>query len=298
MKRLPFILLTSLLLPLPVRAWWPQGHTLIAEGAVRALPAELPGWFRAGGSLIGHLAQDPDVFKSPQAPHARETEEPEHYLDFELLKGKPLPATRYAYLKQCATAGLDPKDVGTLPYSVAEWTERLTLAFAEHRKWPEDLNVRTKCQVYAGLLAHYSGDLCMPLHTTVDHDGRATPDGMSPRTGIHSRVDSLIEKSNLTPEELGKDQQLEVAPKLLPFILAEIERSRGQIDRTYSLEAQLPPRAGEWKPSPEVLAFARERGREASRVTASLYLTAWSSSARVKLPAWLDRAPQKAPNAR
>lgn len=288
-------LIAAAFLALPACAWWPQGHTIVAEGAVRALPAELPGWFREGGSLIGHLAQDPDVLKSPQAPHARETEEPEHYLDFELLKGKPLPANRYTYLKQCAAAGLDPKEVGTLPYAVAEWTERLTIAFAEHRKWPEDPNIRTKCQVYAGLLSHYSGDLCMPLHTTVDHDGRATPDGKSPRTGIHCRVDSLIEKTELTPEELGKDQQLEAATKLLPFILAEIERSRGQIDRTYALEAQLPPREGEWKPSPEVRAFARERGREASRFTASLYLTAWRNSAGVKLPVWLDRAPKKRP---
>lgn len=291
-------LIAAAFLALPVRAWWPLGHSLIAEGAVRALPAELPGWFRAGGSLIGHLAQDPDVFKSPQAPHARDTEEPEHYLDFELLKGKPLPATRYAYLKQCAATGVDAKDAGTLPYAVAEWTERLTIAFAEHRKWPDDPNIRTKCQVYAGLLSHYAGDLCMPLHTTVDHDGRALADGRPPRTGIHSRVDSLIEKANLTPEELGKDQQLEAAPKLQPFILAEIERSRAQIDRTYLLESQLPPRKGEWTPSPEILTFARERGREASRFTASLYLTAWRNSTGVKLPEWLDRAPMKTAAAR
>jgi hypothetical protein len=291
MNRSLFTLSLLLLLPLPARAWWPQGHSLIAEGAVRALPAELPAWFREGGSLIGHLAQDPDVFKSPQAPRARTTEEPEHYLDFELLQGKPLPATRYTYLKQCAAAGLDPKEVGTLPYAVAEWTERLTIAFAEHRKWPEDPNIRIKCQVYAGLLSHYSGDLCMPLHTTVDHDGRATPEGKSPRTGIHARMDSLIEKANLTPEELGKDQKLEAAEKLLPFILEEIQRSRKEIDRTYALEAQLPPREGEWKPTPEVLDFARERGRKAARFTASLYLSAWRNSLQVRLPEWLERKP-------
>lgn len=279
-----------LLLP-PAHAWWPQGHSLIAEGAVRALPEEIPAWFREGGSLVGHLAQDPDVFKSPQAPRARTTEEPEHYLDFELLKGRPLPATRYTYLKQCAAAGLDPKNVGTLPYAAAEWTERLTIAFAEHRKWPEDPNIRIKCQVYAGLLAHYSGDLCMPLHTTVDHDGRATPEGKSPRTGIHARMDSLIEKSNLTAAELGKDQKLDAATALLPFILDEIQRSRKEIDRTYALEAQLPPTTGEWKPTPEVLDFARERGRESARFTASLYLSAWRNSTKVKLPDWLDRKP-------
>ncbi|MCC2667727.1 MAG: hypothetical protein K0Q72_198 [Armatimonadetes bacterium] len=289
MKRLlPFLVLATSC-TVPAAAWWPEGHSVIADGAVRSLPADVPSWFRAGGGLVAHLAQDPDVAKSPQVPIARDTEDPEHYLDFELLKGKPLPATRHEFLRLCARDGLDPKDVGTLPYAVAGWTERLAIAFAEHRKWPDNPHIRTKCQVYAGILSHYTGDLCMPLHTTIHHDGRARPDGTTPRSGIHARVDSLIEKVGLTPDELARDQKIEPAEQLLPYVVAEIEQSRALIDRTYELEPQLPPSQGAWKPSPEVLAYTRERGRESTRFTAALFLTAWRNSAGIKLPPWLNR---------
>lgn len=282
-------LVLAAVLALPARAWWPEGHSVIAEGAALALPVDVPAWFREGGALVGHLAQDPDVAKNPGAPLLRNAEEPEHFLDLELLKGKPLPANRHLFLKLCAAEGVDPKDVGTLPYSVAEGAERLTVAFAEHRKWPLNASIRTKCLVYAGLLAHYSGDLCMPLHTTIHYNGRALPDGRSPRTGIHEKVDSLIERVGLTPADLAADQKVEPLPKLLPGVLEEIERSRALIDRTYELEPQLPPSSGEWKPSPEILAFTRERGRAATRFTAALYLTAWRNSASIKLPTWLKR---------
>src|SRR5437764_832460 len=60
-----------------------------------------------------------------------------------------------------------------------------------------------------GILAHYAGDICMPLHTTVDYDGRVTADGRSPHSGIHAKVDSLIEKLPLRPEDLAAGQKIE-----------------------------------------------------------------------------------------
>jgi len=283
------VLVFGAMLALPALAWWPEGHSTIAEGAVLALPADVPEWFREGGALVGHMAQDPDVAKNSGTPISRAGEEPEHFIDLELLKGKPIPGNRYLFLKLCAAEGVEPKDVGTLPYSVSEGTERLAVAFAEHRKWPANASIRTKCLVYAGLLSHYSGDLCMPLHTTIHYNGRVLADGRSPRSGIHEKVDSLIERVGLTSQELAADQKIEPLPKLLPGVLEEIERSRALIDRTYELEPQLPPTSGEWKPSPEILAFTRERGRAGTRFTAALFLTAWRDSASIKLPAWLKR---------
>jgi hypothetical protein len=256
---------------------------------VKALPAEVPQFFRAGGGMIGHCAQDPDVAKNREAPNLNDEESPEHYLDFELLQGSALPPTRYAFLKFCAEKGLSPKDVGTVPYAIAEWTDRLTVAFAEYRKYPKNPYIQQKCLLYAGILSHYSEDLCMPLHTTVHHDGRARADGSSPRTGIHAKVDSLIEKLALKPDELARDQRIEAMDRLLPAIVKQIEASRALIDRTYALESQLPPAQGEWKPSAEITAFATERARESVRFTASLYLTAWQKSARIQLPPWLER---------
>ncbi|MFN3652512.1 MAG: hypothetical protein ACK47B_23290 [Armatimonadota bacterium] len=274
---------------LPAAAWWPKGHGILARAAVRALPRTMPAYFREGGSLVAHVSEDPDVAKNRDAPHVSDQESPEHFFNAELLQGRPLPETRYQFLKLCAEAKLDPKEVGLLPYAVTEWTERLAVAFAEHRRWPDNPHIRTKTLVYAGFLAHYAGDLEMPLHTTIHHDGRVPPGGKSPRSGIHARVDSLPEKLGLNPKELAKGVRPAAAAEVMPFVLRELEASRAQVDRVYALEAQLPPERGDWPPSPEIRAFTRERAAAATRFLASLYLTAWEKSATIRLPEWLDR---------
>jgi hypothetical protein len=283
---------SALGLTAPARAWWPQGHSIVGEAAVRSLPPEIPRFFREGAGMIAHTAQDPDVAKNRATPNVRDEEEPEHYFDQELLKGRPLPRTRYQFVKLCSEAKLDPKDVGLVPYAVTEWTERLAIGFAEHRKWPENPYIRAKCLLYAGFLAHYAGDLCQPLHVTIHYDGRAGPDGKSPRSGIHAKVDSLIEKLALKPADLARDQKAEVLNPLLPGILKEIERSRALIDRVYALEARLPPERGDWSPAPDVAAFGAERARASTGFLASLYLTAWRKSATLTLPPWLEREGQ------
>ena len=273
----------------PAHAWWTNGHSLIAEAAVKSLPEDVPAPFRGGAALVAHCAQDPDVVKNFATPINKDREEPDHYIDWELLQGKPLPANRYNFVEQCVEAKQDPRKVGLLPYSVAEWTERLAVGFAEYRKWPTNPSIPTKCQVYAGILAHYTGDLCQPLHVTLDFDGRAKPDGSSSHTGIHAAMDSLIEKLGLKADDLAKDQKIEPVDELMPGILAEIQQSRSQIDRTYALEKSLPPRNGAWTPSPEVAKFGTERGREATRFTAAMILTAWRKSARITIPNFIER---------
>ncbi|HVF11020.1 MAG TPA: hypothetical protein VNA16_09475 [Abditibacteriaceae bacterium] len=290
MKRLlAFMLVALTFIYLPAHAWWPAGHSTLSEAAVRALPREMPSYFRRGGAMIAHCAQDPDVVKQRDLPNANDSEQPEHYIDYELLQGRALPPTRYQYVQLCAELKLDPKEVGLLPYAVAEWTERLAMAFAEHRRWPHDYSIRSKSLVYAGFLAHYAQDMCMPLHVTVHHDGRANPDGSSPRTGIHAKVDSLIQKLALKPADLAKHQTIEPVPELMPAIFAELNRSRSLVDRVYELESSLPVENGAWRPRAEISDFTTERGREATRFTAVLCLTAWRKSASLSLPAWLER---------
>lgn len=274
----------------PGLAWWPAGHSTLARAAVRTLPAETPAFFRQGEELIAHLAQDPDVVKNRDAPLASNGEFPEHFIDLELLQGRTLPANRYAYLKLCRELGVEPDKAGTAPYAIAEWTERLAVAFAEHRRWPENRSIQTKALVYAGILSHYATDVVMPLHTTVHYDGRvARPGDESPHTGIHSKVDSLIERLDLQPEQIARDVKPSVLPELLPSIAAEIQRSHLLVDLTYRLEPMLPPARGEWTATPEVRSFTEGRSREAARFLGSLCLTAWNRSEKIRLPEWLKR---------
>lgn len=273
----------------PSFAWFPQGHSIIARSAANITPSDVPSWFRKGAGQIAHDAQDPDVQKNKALPLMTEVEYPRHYIDFELLQNNALPEKVSDYYALCARLNVDPEDVGELPYALREWSERLAMDFAEARKYPKNKYIRTKALVTAGILAHYSGDCDMPLHVTQDHDGRHLPDGKSPKTGIHAKVDSLVERINPSRQELETNQSLAPVGDIWSAINAEIASSRTHINQTYALEPQLPPSKGDWTASPEVRAFTVERTRAGVNWTARLYSWAWAKSAQIQLPDWLKR---------
>ena len=276
-------------------AWYAQGHGVATRVAVAGLPPEVPEFFRAETAAIVHCSADPDVFKEVGLSQLQAYEEPEHYLDLELLKDATLPPTRYDYLRYCYTHELDPAQVGTVPYAVTEWTQRLTYAFAEHRRWPDNPHVRSKCLVYAGMLAHYAQDLCQPLHTTVHYDGRANEDGSSPHSGIHARVDALFQHLPPAAETTATPEKVQPFADVWAETLAEFKRSHALVDKMYELEAELPRARDRGSLTPAVEAFAQERLAACARFTAALYLSAWRDSQAVRLPRWHEREEQARP---
>lgn len=288
MKRFYNILiLFSVLLTTPAWAWWGGGHDILTQAAVKALPEEMPEFFRSAEKMVAHCVYDPDISKERGTPHARQAEYGEHYIDIELLKDHPIPDGREAHIKLCAELGVAPRAVGTLPYALAEWTERLAVAFAEYRKWPDNLMIQNKCFLYAGFLSHYAQDMCQPLHLTIHFDGRVQEDGTRLHRGIHEKVDSAVEILKLDPIKLAKAQKVAAVDNLMPAIIEQIKAGFSLVDSVYAL-------AEDWQdlknPTPELVNFTHDRAREAVRWTASLYLTAWKLSENIKLPGWLDRA--------
>ncbi len=289
MKRILQVLVLSVfVLSSPAFAWWGGGHDILTQASIKALPDELPEFFRSasGESMIAHCAYDPDVSKNRDMAHARAAEYGEHYFDLELIKDNPVPANRDAFIKLCAELNLDPRKVGYLPYAVAEWTERLAIAFAEYRKWPDNPIIQYKCYVYAGFLGHYAQDMCQPLHLTVHFDGIVQKDGSKLHSGIHEKVDSSIEVLKLDPSELAMGQKVEMVGELFPAIVKQLKEGFNLVDNIYELVEQYEALK---KPSTELIDFTNDRSREGVRWTASLYLTAWKMSENIKLPGWLER---------
>ncbi len=260
------------------RAWWAGAHVETVKSAARAPSEQLPAFFREGEGLIAHASIDPDIIRGRDAPALRDAERPEHFIDLELLKGRKLPPTRYAYYRLCQKLGINPAITGTLPYAIIEWTQRLAFAFEEHRRYPDNQYIRFKTLYIAGILSHYAADLCNPLHCTVHYDGRANPDGSSPHTGIHAKVDGLPEKLELTADDFALTDPVEPYEDLLKGVMEEIHASRELIDFVYDNEEKLPRE------------FAVERMRAAARFTARLYETAWSYPFKNGLPSWLDQS--------
>jgi len=270
-------------------AWHDEGHYYIAVAATKNLPEDVPAFFREGSATVGHGALDPDVFKNRALAQINHCEAPEHFFDIEMLEGREIPPLRYDFLKLCQQMRLDPTKVGTLPYSITEWEQRLTIAFAEHRSHPDNPHIQAKCLVYAGLLSHYSGDLHMPLHTSIHWDGRAEEGVPYQRTGIHNKIDALPTKipyNGLFEKPLPTSLAVR---DVFAFTLDELSKSNALVDRAYELEPKYPDWADLELNDDEVRAFTVERTRAAAAFTSDLFLTAWRDSAEVSGPVWLDR---------
>ncbi len=184
--------LVLLLGPASLSAWWCDGHTVLTRASFIALPESMPAFFRAGGTEAGHYVCDPDLFKNNRVPGLSAAELPEHNFDIELLDGHAVPSRRNQFIALCDSLEVVPSKVGYAPYAATEWTERLAIACAEHRRWPENETIKAKCLVYSGILAHYAQDICQPLHVTIHFDGHADADGKVPNTRINVGVYSLI----------------------------------------------------------------------------------------------------------
>jgi hypothetical protein len=284
-------------------AWWPPGHGILTRAALLALPDEVPVFLRSGKGTAVHAVYDPDVLRGVELPnrrtHIRNADRPEHYINLEVLGGRELPPERYDYVKLCADLDVRPERTGLLPYALAEWTERLAAAFAEHRKWPEDEDIRNKCLLFAGYLGHFAQDACQPLHLTVDHHGRTQPDGSVVPGSIHARVDGMVQFLGRKPKELAAGQRIEPLENLFPSIVGQIGRGCALVDTLYNLHerfpglVKVPGKSYEdldptWQRDPSVVKFIDSRAREATRFTAALYLTAWHLSAQMVLPEWFD----------
>lgn len=287
-------------LAVPASAWWGKGHRAASELALRLLPESVPAFMREPEALraIGRGSIDPDFYRHDATPQLKAAEGPEHYLDLEMLEGAELPATRYEYLALIQQKGLKPEIVGVLPYALAESTQRLTLAFADVRRHPDDLMARARCVYLSAIVAHYAQDLCNPLHTSVHHDGRTSKDKnwQTPRSGIHSRSDALIQHVADDPAAVLNDLQAVNLGEVLPAVIAELRRSHALVDRLYELEPQLPKAVDDTTPMPPgpVRDFAFERLRATVAFTSSLWLTAWEASAKVRMPDWYVRAREDA----
>jgi hypothetical protein len=277
--------------PSPALAWHEEGHQAASRAAVASIAKDaMPTFFLAGAGMIAHESVEPDMFMRPIAPpELYEAEAPEHHFDIELLEGNAPPLRRYEYLAFCAARKIDPRKAGLLPFAVTEWTQRLTVALAEHRKWPDNPFIQQKCLVYAGILSHYAADLCQPLHTTIHYDGRARADGNSPRSGIHNKVDALLGKLALDANQPLADLKAAPFDNLMEAVLAEVAASHALVEKVYELEKDLPAYDAPLAADSAAGRFTAERMRACARFIASLYLTAWRDSAKIKLPEWHHR---------
>jgi len=197
----------------PLSAWGKKGHRTVAELALKALPPEPRAWYVGLEGAVTEHASDPDHWKTDRK------EGPRHYMNLEAFGGpNHLPHTLEGARDQ---AGADYYRKGVVPWIIQDRWQDLVVAFRQGD--PGTVAFST------AILGHYLADAHVPLHTTLDHDGKTTD-----QTGIHSRwesslVERYLDASTLTAPSAKADpailerpwEWLRAAHALVPRLLED-----------------------------------------------------------------------------
>lgn len=204
-------------------AWDYEGHCVVNQLALAALPKDFPAFVRVSvaAERIAFLSGEPDRWRNMgnDLPLSH-FNGPDHYLDLEQLDDygltpQTLPIFRYDFVAKLALARaahpeiFSPIDsqrnkdhtrelVGFLPWAIVEYCGKLKSgfsylkAFQEHGGTPEEIaNAQANIIYIMGVMGHFVGDAAQPLHVTKHHHGWVgdNPHGYTTWQGFHQWID-------------------------------------------------------------------------------------------------------------
>jgi hypothetical protein len=273
--------------------WGNEGHMMINRVAAEKLPADVPAFLKKAQEQLAYLGPEPDRWREKSEPALRLSQDPDHFLDMELVEGMTLPPDRYSFYRALEAKRqqlpgqadtLVPEKVGLQPYIVMEVYGRLVAAFREYRHAMRDNKpsefAERNAIFYAGWLGHYVADGANPLHTTVNYNGwtGANPNGYTTEKRIHWKMEGEFVAANqkqlqfasLVPENATRLDN--------PFkdYLAYLQKSHGYVEQVYQLE-KVGGFAGAG--TPESRQFIEQRMAYGADMLRNLWYTAWLDSA-------------------
>jgi hypothetical protein len=291
-------------------AWGPDGHRFINRNAALHMPKEMPAFFRNAADRMEYLGSEPDRWRSTSEPSLKNAQEPEHFIDLELLEDfGELPRKRFDFYRKLeafrasdapanaavvAIAGqtppmqakhdlLVPEKVGLQPWIAIEVYERLIVAFREYRQLRKDGKPTKAAEenavFYAGWLGHYVGDAANPMHTSIHYNGWVgpNPNGYTTDRGIHSDFETRFVHDNFKLQDIAP--LLHPAKRIEGDVFSDyvlyLRDSNRLIEKTYELE-----KSGAFKGSgtAEGREFVAQRLATGTQKLMDLCYTAWLES--------------------
>lgn len=308
LRRAFLCLIVIVTLVSPAWPWGNEGHSAINRVAAEKLPDSVPAFLRNAAAQLAYLAPEPDRWRDTSELALKRSQEPDHYIDLELIEGMELPPDRYSFYRELEARreqtaehadDLLPENVGLQPYITIEVFQRLIVAFREYRAaLREHRNpgfAEANVIFYAGWLGHYVGDGANPLHTSIHLNGwlGPNPNGFTTARTIHRKMETTFVNANL--KRLQFADLVPSQPRLLsdPFhdYVKYLYDSHQYVDKVYVLE-----KAGafEGKGSDASLKFIRERLAAGATMLRDMWYTAWVMSG--KGPSASDAAVVPAPS--
>ncbi len=318
-------------------AWGERGHNAIARVASRLVATQKDADIAAFGALLqrrehmlGHLANVPDIVWRSAGKEVDAFNSPSHFVDMDyilpeskVLLPKDYPKDFEAYKKalvsncakkqlSCAPGESEAEKVskaGHAPYRVQQLSQELTRMFSELKKMEADPKATKEAKaaltdqalLYAGVLAHFIGDLANPHHTSQDYDGWLSDQG-----GLHSYFESeQVDVQGLDLEQAMFSQAQKDQPALqifgkatkdpltMAWDLASASHTRLEtlleIDRKYSLikKSDQVKRSKALRKAPSEVAteyrsFLVERLAAGADALATVWIAAWEAGGKPK----------------
>ena len=273
--------------------WGNEGHMMINRVAAEKLPSDVPAFLRNAVDQLAYLAPEPDRWRERSELTLKLSQEPDHFIDLELVEGMTLPPDRYSYYraleaKRQHTPGQPeiflPEKVGLQPYVTIEIFERLIVALREYRHALRDHTspefAERNAVFYAGWLGHYVADGANPLHTTVNYNGwtGANPNGYTTGHTIHWKMEGEFVAANQKELNFAGLVPAEARKLDSPFqdYLAYLHNSNGYVEKVYQFE-----KAGgfDGAGTPPSRQFIEQRMAAGAEMLRNLWYTAWLDSA-------------------
>lgn len=219
------------------QAWDYEGHRIVNQVALAALPADFPAFARepAATSRVLHLANLPDRWRNVD-PALKQTggSWTDHFIDLEQLTdagldpktvtsyrldfalmfaaGRIAHAEKFHLVDPAKNAGHTNEWPGFAPWAITENFHRLRSAFAALKAYQdvggtadEIANAKQDVIQAMGFMGHSVADCAQPLHTTIHHNGwdGENPNGYTKWPKFHSWIDGgFVAKAGLKAEDI------------------------------------------------------------------------------------------------
>ena len=92
-------LLLCLYLHCPAWSWGNEGHSAINRVAAEKLPPDVPTFLRDAAAQLAYLGPEPDRWREHSELALKRAQEPDHFIDLEMVEGMDLPPDRYSFYR-------------------------------------------------------------------------------------------------------------------------------------------------------------------------------------------------------
>lgn len=188
-KLLGGLVAIACLLPAPpLNAWGFAAHRKIIEVAIHWLPPPLHSFFKSHHQWLCDHALDADLRK-----HSVQGESQRHYIDLDRY-GPSIDSLRRLFPMAWDQAIARWTEDSLQSHGIGPWN-----AFATYRRLVYAFDAKSEQAILRAAvdLAHYIGDLHVPLHTCSNYNGKATG-----QTGIHALWETQLPEAYMNGYDL------------------------------------------------------------------------------------------------